>query len=140
MLSRTTGVFSLSVRAAGLMLPLALLLSCSSLRYVRTGNLDGARFVDRLVLTGQSFRLERSSPAGNVVYSGRFWIKDGIWTFAISSLRGDSGLPHRLDPQMLFICKGRRFDNGVAFFATSASRSVQQDIFLSLPSDFDLER
>ena len=140
MLARTAEVRSLVVRAAGIFLPLAFLFSCSGLRYVRTVNLAGTQFVDRLILSGQSFRLVRSSEDGTVAYSGRFRIDGDMWTFEISSWSLESELPHRLDPPLLFVCKGRSFENGVAFFALSASHSPQQDAFLHLPTDFDLER
>jgi hypothetical protein len=136
----TARVRSLIVRAVGVLVTLALLLSCSSLRYVRKGSLAGSEFVDRLELSGQSFRLERSSDEGTIVYGGSYRVDGEMWTFVISAWSTESRHPHRLDPPLLFLCRGRSFDNGLAFFAPSASHSAQLDVFLSLPSDFDLER
>ncbi len=125
--------------AAGIILPFVLL-SCSGLHYVRSGEIAGSRFVDRLILSGQSFRLERSDEEGTLVYDGRYSVKGEMWSFEILSWRSAHGPSHPLDPPLLFVCRGRSFENGLAFFAPADSHGAQVDVFLNLPSDFDLER
>ncbi len=128
----------LVARCGGAVLLCATLFACGSLRYVRTENVAGSVFVDRLVLDGPSFRLERMSDEGRIVYIGRYAVDGDQWTFQITSWRSDAGQSHRIDPPLLFVCRGKSFDNGVAFFDTP-SGSTDMDAFLDLPSDFDLQ-
>ena len=116
----------------------ALLIGCSSLQPARTFARAGSS--DRLILRGATFRLERSSGDSVLIYSGYYRIEGEIWTFEITSWYALPGKTAVLDPPLLFVCKGRVFDNGVAFFEPTASHSAQIDEFLSLPSDFDLQK
>ena len=126
------------VSRAGVLLLCATLLSCSVLRYVRTETVAGGVLVNRLILDRHTFRLERDSDEGKVVYVGRFDVSGDLWTFQSISWSSCAGKSQQIDPPLLFVCRGRSFDNGVAFFVAS-SRPAGMDAFLELPSDFDRE-
>ncbi|MGA2975759.1 MAG: hypothetical protein ABSF77_10670 [Spirochaetia bacterium] len=114
------------------------LISCAATRYIRAWAQDGADFTDRLLLFGDRFRLERSSQDGTLVFSGRFEVREDQWRFEIQSWKPASGYERILETPVIYVCRGRRFPNGLAFFSSKVIKGSALDVFMHVPFDFDI--
>jgi hypothetical protein len=113
--------------------------SCAGNRYVRDWTYNGVELSDTLVVTEDSFRLERISDDGTEVFSGRFKSGEGPWRFEIETLKTASGEEHHFDPPLVFVCRGRLFEHGIALFSGRFLGKVPIVLFLRTPIDFDRE-
>ena len=127
------------------MLPLLLvfaasLTGCVSDRYERAGVLAGQAITETLLISGELFRLERSSGRGQEIFEGALEVSGEEWRFSLESRRTTAGV-RRLSPAVVFVYRGRAFDNGIAFYALLSPRSPPADIvFIRAPCDFDVVR
>jgi hypothetical protein len=111
--------------------------SCLGDRYVRDWTYNGDDLSDTLLLTESSFSLERVSADGVEVFSGRFTSGRGLWRFEIETWKPARGKKHHFDPPAVFVCRGRLFENGVAFFSGRFLGEVPIVLFIRTPTDFD---
>jgi hypothetical protein len=113
--------------------------SCVGERYVRDWTYNGTDLSDTLIVTENSFSLERVSPDGTEVFSGRFKSGEGPWRFEIETWRTARGEEHHFDPPVVFVCRGRLFEHGIALFSGRFLGKVPIVLFIRTPTDFDRE-
>jgi hypothetical protein len=113
--------------------------SCAGTRYVRTWDLQGVELTDRLYLGAGSFRLERLSADGIIVFSGRVAVHDDEWRFEVLSWKPARGRARTLKPPVVYVCRGHLFANGLAFFSAVLVSGKAPDTFIPIPFDYDRE-
>lgn len=111
--------------------------SCVADRYVRAWTHNGVDLSDTLVVFDSSFSLERVSAKGTELFSGRFEIGTEAWKFEIDTWKPPGGGEHRFDPPVVFWCRGRLFENGIAFFSGMFLGEAPIDLFIRTPTDFE---
>jgi hypothetical protein len=116
----------------------ALLGGCVTTRYARDWTLAGEEFTDTLELSGNSFRLERTSGLGPTLFMGRFDTTGEEWRFEIVAWRPPDGPWMTFTPPVVYRYRGHAFLNGIAFYAVTAPRSSPLELFIRVPSDFDV--
>jgi hypothetical protein len=124
-------------RAAWIAIACLGMVSCVGDRYVRDWTLNGADLSDTLFVSEDTFSLERVSADGVEVFSGRLDTSQGIWRFEIETWKPAVGEERRFDPPVVFVCRGRLFENGIAFFAGRFLGRAPISVFLRTPTDFD---
>lgn len=117
----------------------SLVLSCAGTRYIRAWESEGVGSIDRLLFKGAAFRLERFSDEGVTVFTGRFEVRDDQWRFEIHTWKPTRGIERVLEPPVTYVCRGRLFANGLAFFSSTVVSGKALDVFIPIPFDFDLE-
>jgi hypothetical protein len=114
---------------------------CATVRYERGAVLAGDELTETLFLSGEEFRLERESQQGILVFTGLFDVENSEWRFAVESLRAADGRLRTFTPALLYIYRGRSFQNGIAFYALLSPRTSPPDVvFIRAPCDFDIVR
>jgi hypothetical protein len=112
-------------------------LSCAGDRYVRDWRFNGVDLSDTLVVGESTFSLERVSTDGIELFSGRFKAGQGTWRFEIETWKPGVGEEHHFDPPVVFVCRVRLFENGIAFFAGRFVGKAPIGVFIRTPTDFD---
>ena len=123
--------------ASGVIIALVLVLaSCAGSVYVRNWVYENTELKDTLVLSGESFRLERASPDGTSVFSGSWAEQNGEWVFKVESWKPYNAAERRFDPPITYFYKGKKFENGIAFYSFRLEGSSPLNLFIRTPSDF----
>ena len=126
-----------SALAAALVLVCLGMVSCAGDRYVRTWTYNGEDLNDTLTVGEDFFTLERVSSEGTEVFSGRFVAGPGPWRFEIENWKPVNGEERHFDPPIVFVCRGRLFENGMALFAGRFLGRAPMGLFIRTPTDFD---
>jgi hypothetical protein len=130
---------ALHVAAIGaVVLSLLVLCSCASARYERDWIFEGVALTDTLILFENAFLLERSSPLGVSNYSGRLFVDDDEWRFEIETWKPADGDVRHFDPPIVYVYRGRSFQNGIAFYSYKVIGRSPISLFIRAPTDFDL--
>ena len=111
--------------------------SCVSDRYVRDWTYNGIDLSDTLVVFDNSFNLERVSARGTELFSGRFETEEERWRFEIETWKPPGGEERHFDPPLVFECRGRLFEKGIAFFSGRFIDAAPIDLFIRTPTDFE---
>jgi hypothetical protein len=119
------------------LLAFLVLLSCASRSYVRDWIFEGVALTDTLMLFENAFVLERSSALGVSRYAGTFTVHDDEWRFEIDTWKGSQGIVHHFDPPVVYLYRGRIFQNGIAFYSGKAVGETPLTLFIRTPTDFD---
>ena len=115
--------------------------ACATARYERGAILAGDELTETLFLSGEQFRLERESPQGTLVFIGFFVVEDTEWRFSVQSVRAANGKLLEFSPALVYVYRGRTFENGIAFYALLSPRRPPADpAFIKAPCDFDIVR
>jgi hypothetical protein len=128
----------LAVRALTLVVVLAGAAGCAGSYYVRGWAFEGMDLTDRLYLSGKTFQLERISPDGISVFSGRFQVQGEEWRFEIDSWKPVNEPQRRLNPPVVYVYRGRSFQKGLAFYSFRVLGRSPLTLFIRSPSDFDM--
>jgi hypothetical protein len=115
-----------------------MLAGCASARYEREWTLAGEPFTDTLVLSGDSFRLERASLLGQAVFLGRFEVNGDQWRFSVEAWKSAEGPWVHFGEPVEYVYRGRAFANGLAFYSVKPPRTPLGGLFIRVPSDFDI--
>jgi hypothetical protein len=111
--------------------------ACAGERYVRDWTFNGVDLTDTLFVGEDSFSLERVSDDGIELFSGRFEAGTGTWRFEIETWKAADGEERHFDPPVVFVCRARLFENGIAFFSGRFVGRAPITVFLHTPTDFD---
>ena len=118
-----------------------LLAGCATARYERSAVLAGVELTETLFLSGEQFRLEQESSEGTLVFLGSLVVADNEWRFLVQSLRAADGTLRQFTPALLYVYRGRSFDNGIALYALLTPRhAATEPAFIRAPCDFDMVR
>jgi hypothetical protein len=126
------------VGKAAILIVVAGLCSCLGTYYVRTWSFEGVDCTDTLYLSGDTFRLERDSSNGTASFSGRIRVKGEEWRFEIDTWQPADALPVQFDPPVVYVYRGRSFENGLAFYSYRVIGRSPLPLFIRAPSDFDI--
>jgi len=113
----------------------ALCVSCAGTVYSRAWVVNSQNLTDRLVVSGDSFRLERSGQSGTSVFEGALQDKGEQWIFDVATWKPSNAAAQHFDPPVRYIYQVKRFQNGVSFLAltdvigTSSFQFIQRGDF-----------
>lgn len=123
----------LALPAAALIL--LVLASCAGSVYTRSWTYESTTLTDTLRISGGDFRLERESPQGTAVFTGKLTEKGDRWTFVIDSWKPINAAIRRLDPPITYIYGVKRFQGAVSFLSMDISGS--STLVFIRPGDFE---
>jgi hypothetical protein len=124
-----------------LLLALAFLGGCETARYERGSLLAEDELTETLFLSGEEFRLEKVSDQGTILFTGLLQVTGEEWRFAIQTWRSAGGALRRYTPEIVYVYRGRSFQNGIAFYSLLSPRHPAGDfLFIRAPCDFDIVR
>jgi len=133
------GSVKVTTRCAAVAAALLVLASCAGTTYVRTWTYENSDMTDVLSISGENFRLERTSPAGATVFSGKVSERGAELAFEIESWRPANAPERRFDPPLVYLYKARKFSNGIAFYSYHIEGGKSPlNIFIRAPIDFDV--
>jgi hypothetical protein len=114
---------------------------CATARYERGAVLAGDDLSETLFLSGEEFRLEKETPQGTLVFAGLLEVTDNEWRFTITTFRTNDGRVRTFEPALVYVYRGRSFENGIAFYSRlSPRRPTAELVFITVPCDFDIVR
>jgi hypothetical protein len=123
----------LALPAAALIL--LVLASCAGSVYTRSWTYESTTLTDTLRISGGDFRLERESPEGTAVFTGKLTEKGDRWTFVIDSWKPINAAIRRLDPPITYIYGVKKFQGAVSFLSMDISGS--STLVFIRPGDFE---
>ncbi len=116
-------------------LTLLVLASCAGSVYTRSWTYESTTLTDILRISGGDFRLERESPEGTAVFTGKLAEKGDAWTFVIDSWKPTNAAIRRLDPPITYIYRVKKFQGAVSFLSMDISGS--STLVFIRPGDFE---
>ena len=105
-----------TVRTIVMMVLLVGLVSCATI-YTRNWQYESSPISDSLTISGETFRLERTSPEGTAVYEGKFRKSDTQWVFDVATYTAPKGGTRQYDPLVRYKYSVKEFANGVSFLS-----------------------
>jgi hypothetical protein len=114
---------------------LLVLASCAGSVYTRSWTYESTTLTDTLRISGGDFRLERESPDGTAVFTGKLTEKGDKWIFVIDSWKPTNAAIRRLDPPITYIYGVKKFQGAVSFLSMDISGS--STLVFIRPGDFE---
>lgn len=88
--------------------------SCGTV-YSRAWAVNAQSLTDTLSISGDTFRLERTSSDGTSVWEGKFTERGERWIFDITSWKPANAPLKRLNPAVRYIYQIHKFSRGISF-------------------------
>ena len=104
-------VFTVAVMAA--------CVSCAGTVYSRAWVINSQNLTDKLTISGDSFRLERTGQSGTSTFEGAFEDKGDQWVFDVTRWTPANATAQNFDPPVRYIYQVKKFENGVSFLSLS---------------------
>jgi hypothetical protein len=114
-----------------------LLASCAGITYTKAWTYNSEPLTDRLSVTDETFRLERSSKAGLAVFVGALRQGDERWTFDVVRWEPYNAAAQTFDPPVRYVYRVRKSRGVLSFLALEDVRGWSPMQFIQ-PGDFRL--
>jgi len=125
----------LSLLAAVAAAAAMLLASCAGIIYTRSWTYNSTPLTDRLTVTEETFRLERSSSAGVAVFEGDLKQGDERWTFDLMRWKPYNAAAQTFNPPVRYVYRVRESRGVLSFTALEDVRGWSPMQFIQ-PGDF----
>jgi hypothetical protein len=112
-----------------------LLVSCAGITYTRAWTYNNAALTDTLIVTDDSFRLERASASGTTVFAGDLKQGDERWTFDIVRWEPYNATAQTFDPPVRYVYRVRKSRGTLSFLALEDVKGWSPMQFIQ-PGDF----
>ena len=116
-----------------------LLASCAGITYTKAWTYNNDPLTDRLTVTDETFRLERSSSAGVAVFVGDLKQGDERWTFDVTRWEPYNAAAQTFNPPVRYVYRVRKSRGVLSFLALEDVRGWSPMQFIQ-PGDFRLGR
>jgi hypothetical protein len=116
-----------------------LLASCAGITYTKAWTYNNEPLTDRLSVTDETFRLERSSKAGLAVFAGDLRKGDERWTFDVVRWEPYNAAAQTFDPPVRYVYRVRKSRGVLSFLSLEDVRGWSPMQFIQ-PGDFRLGR
>ena len=94
---------------------MAIVLSSCGTVYSRVWAVNAQNLTDTLLISGDAFRLERTSADGTSVFEGKLLERGDRWIFDITSWKPANASVRRFNPAVRYVYQIHKFSRGISF-------------------------